>query len=312
MPTFDEIVTRNPRHVARRATEFFLRQVLTISECFEGDFLLGLVFVGILAANNRRITRSPEIIRHYPTITDVPGEEHRAPTSVAALARSLGMPFETTRRYVLKLIDMGMCARTAAGLVLTHAALSSDISIDMVAQSNADLRLFLAALGRDGALRKPTGRSKPTLEVNAARNPRQAARLTIEYFLRGVQENAKFFKGDFLIALVLLGILAANNRRIIRAPEIIAGHPEIKDVPAAEHRAPISVAALARSLGLSCETTRRKTHKLIERGMCVRVDDGLVLSDEALKGDGFIELIHAGNANLRTLVAALRRDGLLE
>ncbi len=312
MQMFDVDVARNPSHAARLATEFFLRQIVTIARGFEGDFLLGLVFIGISAANNRRITRSPDLIRLYPALTDVPAEEHCAPVSVAALARSLGMPFETTRRYVIRLIDSALCARTDDGLLLTRAALASDKVVDMIATSNADLRIFLAALRRDGYISSSNGPSAQSLDAIVTRNPRQTVRLTIEYFLRGVKANADYFGGDFLIALILLGILSANNRRIIRAPEVAAAYPAITDVPAAGYRAPISVTALARSLGLSYETTRRKVHKLIDKRMCARTDDGLVLTDEALSGERFMELIRVGNANLRKLITALQRDGLIE
>ena len=107
-------------------------------------------------------------------------------------------------------------------------------------------------------------------------------------------------------------VLSANNRRIIRTPEIAAAYAAITDVPAAGHRAPISVTALTRSLGLSYETTRRKVHRLIDKGMCSRTDDGLIITDEALSGERFVELIRVGNANLRKLLTALQRDGLLE
>ena len=215
MKTFDINVARNPRHAARLATEFFLRQIATITRGFEGDFLLGLVFVGVSAANNRRITRSPELIRLYPALTDVPAEEHCAPVSVSALARSLGMPFETTRRYVIRLIDRGLCVRTREGLVLTRAALASDMAVDMIARSNADLRTFLAAVRRDRYISSSNGRSAQIFDdATVTRNPRQAVRLTIEYFLRGVQANAAFFEGDFLISLVLLGVLYQPTIRL--------------------------------------------------------------------------------------------------
>jgi biotin operon repressor len=208
--------------------------------------------------------------------------------------------------------DEAVCHQTNEGLLITRAALASDKVVDMIARNNADLRIFLAALRRDSYISGSNLAVAQSLDEIVTRNPRQATRLTIEYFLRGVKANAEYFEGDFLFALVLLGILSANNRRIIRSPEIAAAYPAITDVPAASHRAPISVTALARSLGLSYETARRKVHRLIDKGMCARTDDGLVLTDQALSGERFMELIRVGNANLRKLITALQRDGLIE
>ena len=77
------MVTRNPRHAARLTTELFLRQVLVISDLFDGDFMLGLVFVGIAAANNRLLLRRPEVLRDYPGIMDAPPSELREPSATS-------------------------------------------------------------------------------------------------------------------------------------------------------------------------------------------------------------------------------------
>ncbi len=143
------MVTRNPRHAARLASEYFLRQVMIISDLFAGDFLLGLVFVGIAAGNNHLLLRDPEVLRAYPGLMDVPPNELRVPITVSALARSLGLSFETTRRHVNKLIQMEACMRSRRGLIITERFLISDGVVGAVKKINADLRVFISVLRKE-------------------------------------------------------------------------------------------------------------------------------------------------------------------
>jgi hypothetical protein len=87
-----------------------------------GDGRDGLVVLAITAANTA----------HLDVRADNPGvagddavlhDEARRPISINRLAQSLGMPFETTRQCVNRLIGAGLCERVNGGIVVPRTAL---------------------------------------------------------------------------------------------------------------------------------------------------------------------------------------------
>jgi hypothetical protein len=133
------------RFTARATTDFFLRHVTTVASLFDGDFITGLVFVAIGAANNRKIQPG----KSDGAGRDAEGSDNEwTPIPVAALSRTLGLPYETTRRHVAKLIERGACVRTDEGLVLTQEAVESEPVVAAFKKSNADVRWLISALRR--------------------------------------------------------------------------------------------------------------------------------------------------------------------
>lgn len=107
--------------------DYLLRSAGLLSSVFEGDIMRGLVFLSAL----RLATR-----------------EDAAPRSItlSALARSLRLPIETTRRHVLKLDRDGFLARTANGGVLVTPPDRPDLR-EALAANSANLRDLATALG---------------------------------------------------------------------------------------------------------------------------------------------------------------------
>jgi hypothetical protein len=140
-----------------------------------------------------------------------------------------------------------------------------------------------------------------------ARNPRLTARITTEFFLRQVEALAGIFDGDIILGLIFASIGAANNKKILHSPELLDAYGTISAVPPARYRVRISVSALARSLGFSYETTRRRVKELIARGLCEQNAEGLMLTDRALLSEDLIELIKKSNADVKWYITALRR-----
>jgi DeoR/GlpR family transcriptional regulator of sugar metabolism len=54
-----------------------------------------------------------------------PPDEMRQPVSVYALAKSLSMPYETTRRYVARLVEEGLCIKVVGGILVPGSVLST-------------------------------------------------------------------------------------------------------------------------------------------------------------------------------------------
>lgn len=96
---------------ARLAGEFFIRGVEIIARAHEGDLLKGIIFTAIAVANREGA----------PATT---GRPVFRPVSVMSVASSIGVPYETTRRYVNLLVAQGLCERQGrSGVVVTETGL---------------------------------------------------------------------------------------------------------------------------------------------------------------------------------------------
>jgi hypothetical protein len=86
-----------------------------------GDGRSGLIVLAISAANTAHLdvrTADPSIAGPDAVLPD----DIRKPVSIARLAKLLGMPFETVRKQVHKLIDAGVCAWVEGGVIVPRTA----------------------------------------------------------------------------------------------------------------------------------------------------------------------------------------------
>jgi len=100
---------------ARLAGEFFVRGVEIVARAHGGDLLRGIIFTAIAVANSES--------------APVTGGGERRPVSVMAIAHSIGVPYETTRRYVNLLVNEGICVREGRRgvLIADHAFLAPEM-----------------------------------------------------------------------------------------------------------------------------------------------------------------------------------------
>jgi hypothetical protein len=138
---------------------------------------------------------------------------------------------------------------------------------------------------------------------------RLSVRLATEYFLRSMQLLVGYVDGDLVTALVFLAIISANVSHL-NADGPGAPHADTDDVPPDAVRKPISVLALAGSLNLPYETTRRHVAKLLQSGQCERVAGGLIVPARVLLGERHTEVMANNLTNLRRLFRALNKAGV--
>ena len=149
-PAYSEL-NQSPRLVARILSQFFLRQWEIIAKMADGDLHKALVFVAIVSANVQHISHTSVESHAYGGLDNAPPDEARRPVSTHALAQSLNLPYETTRRNVNKLIESGACVRVPGqGLVITTSYLSSPQNIGNMIQCLTALQWFLGSLRRAG------------------------------------------------------------------------------------------------------------------------------------------------------------------
>jgi DNA-binding transcriptional ArsR family regulator len=138
------------RVAARLSTLYFLRSAKMISDLAGGDLIEALIMHGIMAGNFGHIDQGPNNTAQFTSLEDVPPDDVRRPISVLAVAGSLGMPYETVRRHVKRLVKAGRCVRVKGGVIAPVARLQRPETDAAILNNMANLRRLYRALKRAG------------------------------------------------------------------------------------------------------------------------------------------------------------------
>jgi hypothetical protein len=146
--------------------------------------------------------------------------------------------------------------------------------------------------------------------VDTELKERVAVRMAIGAILRAVEMVNREYGGDITAALVFASVVEANVGHLATNPESTARLATLVRLPPDEMRRPVTGVALAATLGIPNETVRRKVKGLIESGLLVRVDGGLIVPTEIMASEKMTRLTRASFINLRRLFLQLRRIGV--
>ena len=138
------------RLALRLSSEYILRSIDLMTNVVGGDLVKGLIFLAIVQANIQHLAHDEGLSQTYSESTDAVPDETRRPVSVHALSVSLAIPYETTRRYVNKLLNDGYCERVRRGLVVPAAVLQRDEMMAALKRNFANLQRLTAGLRRSG------------------------------------------------------------------------------------------------------------------------------------------------------------------
>jgi hypothetical protein len=138
------------RLALRLSTEYMLRSIELMTRVVGGDLVKGLIFLAIVQANTQHILSDDTLAQTYSEADDTVPDETRRPVSVHALSVSLGIPYETTRRYVNKLLAEGYCVRVRRGLVVPAEVLNREQMISALKRNFANLQRLVSGLRRGG------------------------------------------------------------------------------------------------------------------------------------------------------------------
>lgn len=136
------------RLVARLSSQYLLRALKLVAEAYDGEILTAIVAQSIVAANTAHLDARDGQGASYAGRP--PPDELRKPVSVLAIAGSLGLPFETTRRHVNKLVAAGRCVRVKGGVIVPASVLDHPRSAKAAETNLAYVRRFLRELKAAG------------------------------------------------------------------------------------------------------------------------------------------------------------------
>lgn len=259
------------RQLARLASHHFLNTGSLIARVVDADLVTALTFLTISRSNVRELTDDGQGTRSFAALEAVPPDEMRNGVSVYAVARDLGIPYETVRRHVKKLRDKDVVDAGPDGLTIPRRVYASPNQIEAVAQNWELVRAFVADAVRFGLI-APGPVTPPDADVR-----RQAVRLSIAYFLDSLSVIGRALEQDALSAMVFLAIGRGNVGHFVHDPVTQVAYGSVAAIPPDHMRRPVSAYAVSRGLNLPYETTRRYGLKLTEQGWIERTANGGLL-----------------------------------
>lgn len=295
--------------VAARLTNGFALDMVKLGG-FGRDVIDGLLLVAISQANVAQIIRDPDLQLAYATLDQAPPDDIRRPVSISAIANSLRIPFETARRRISTLTELGIVRTERRGVIVPQAPLMSPF-YRLGAEANYGLvrTLYyrLRGIGLLEGLPRPNG---PPFDPE---HPpfRLVIRLSSSYLLRLAEPLSEHI-GDLVTALILMDVIQANIEHL---PDNEGGDADLAWSPegfvADHHREPVSVTQLSQRLGIPQETVRRHLARLLKDDRCERIADGYQVSSRILAREPFVQYMIANQLNLHRLYVALAEFGVL-
>jgi hypothetical protein len=135
------------RSVARLTAEYLLRALELLAKGY-GDIRAGIVAQAIVTANTAHLDARLGGPLRYAAIDDPGPDEVRRPVSIARLADSLGVPYETMRGQAHRLVKAGLCARVEGGLIVPQAVVEKPVAVSVMLENVAHLRKLVRDLQR--------------------------------------------------------------------------------------------------------------------------------------------------------------------
>jgi hypothetical protein len=217
-----------------------------------------------------------------------------SPISVHALAASLSRPYETVRRHVGALVDLGMCVRSAAGVEMAPAGLGDPRIVDVMTTAHDCFVQFVEDLHTLGV---PLPQTRPGLAYRSTTGVQAAADLML-----AVSDTNRGVHRDWGDLVIFSTILWANVRGYARDRELA---PRYRDqrLPAPDVlRQPVRPSAVARVIGIPASTVRRRLQPMIEDGRLTRHRRGLIVSEDWLNRETSVATSTATYHNTRRIL----------
>ncbi|USQ95459.1 hypothetical protein [Caulobacter sp. RL271] len=213
-----------------------------------------LLALAIGQANLASMNRNLALQKAYAGLNSSPPDDLRRPVRVRSVAISLGVPQETARRRVARMVKAGFMVQTKAGVFMPQSVTETPVYVATAEATWRAIGDLYGALRREGAL------GAPAHKVSDDEIPhRYMMRLWGDHFLRLIEALLPMVQEPFDIVL-LFAVL-----RACQATKPVASKP-------------ISALSLSRSLGLPGETVRRNLLRLVENGLCSKTPRGYLIT----------------------------------
>lgn len=274
------------------------------------DFTDALILTVLMQSKGAAVAGDPALQRAYATFGAPPPASVRRPISINAIAGSLGMPFETVRRHVRRLVESGACEVLPEGVRLTEAQLRSSPHRRALERTYEHTCAFYERLKRAGCLPPAAAQRFDAAPLRTGAPPlRIVARAVSQYLLRMMEVLLPGFPSA-ASGFVLLAVFRANTRDIpddLRGEDAFTPEAFLSDTL----RRPARISEVADPLGLAYETVRRHIAALVEAGRIRRVEGGYIVPVETLMHPQVIAAFSGNLGNLNRMMTMLAETGVL-
>ena len=264
----------NVRAILRVGNEFLLRCIDGIVAAQDNDLIAALIFTALWIGNVKHITHSAANTK-FGGMDDLPPDDMRLAVSVQTLSNTLHIPYETVRRYVQAMIGNGVCIRVGKrGLIVPAAVHNQPQRRRIFQDAYPHLLRFIADLKQAGFDFAPYRGVLPGTVTGSGElpaNARALLRASMDLVMRGVGQIGRLHGDDFLSGMIYTAIWTANVRHITCSSDNLK-YGGMHQVLPDEARRPVTVNAVAASLRIPYETTRRYVSNLVRSGAVIRIE----------------------------------------
>lgn len=296
--------------IGRASAAFVSEFVRDASAVCGGNIVDTVLCMALLEGNLRDVPiDGGASCRSSATGPNGPGDLRR-PSSIHSIATSLALPFETVRRRIRGLAERGLCVFVPGGVVLDDTQFARQDVLALIDKIHAGVRALYAVTTQHSPTFDPLARDGEGLDLV----PDEAAgwivsRAALSYLLRYL-ESAERVAGSLLDGAIFMAVFNHNVAGYVaraRAPGAPAMGADILDD---DLRDRIPAFAVARAMGLSAETVRRRISILLARGLLVRDDRGVYVPGAVLASPPVRAHRDRNIASLQRLFGDLQRAGL--
>lgn len=295
-----ESLRRQQRLVFRCVMDFLLDLVSRQIRMHDGDFTRMVVYTAAIQAS-----RSPARGDGQPPVA-------RA-FSVRAIAQSLALPYETTRRKVAELETAGLAKRVGArGHTVSPAIFDDDA---YRADCDANRRALQQLINSLHALNFDFDAFAGGSSLGLARDRAQtdlveAASSLVNDFLLRVLDSGVAPHGSMLDSAIICTLIRANAELLTHDPELAWQYSGAQTPPPDHLRTPVTITELATALGLTHETVRRRMGNYRDKGWVKRVTGGYLLAIERMQEPEVLDSGLKVTQHFLQLLQSLRQLGL--
>jgi len=140
--TADDVIDPQARgYVFARSVDFLINSMKALSAPFEGDVTTALVFHAMSRASVAHMNMRPGV--NKAAVDGIFPDDLRRSVSILSTANFLGLPYETTRRHVGKLVELGLVERRGSREFFVSSAVLARPAFDPVATQTVNLARIL-------------------------------------------------------------------------------------------------------------------------------------------------------------------------
>lgn len=295
-----ESLRRQQRLIFRCVVELLLDLVSRKIRQQEGDFTRAVVYMAAIQASrpSGRPAGTPDVPRTF---------------SVRAIAQSLSLPYETTRRKIAELEAAGLAKRVGSrGYMVAPPAFEDDGGrADREATWRALKKLIvdLRALDFDFNAFASGSALAGVRDLANADLVEAVAALANDFILR-VLESGVTPHGSMLDSAIISTLILTNAELLTHDPELAWRYSGAATPPPDHLRRPATIIEMATRLGLTHETVRRRIRSYRERHWVKRVTGGYLYDIERMQQPEVLESGAMVSQRFLQLLQSLRQLGV--